>query len=111
MKIKELFTEASRTGQEISLEEIKDHKELAKKLGISVSKLKGLSDKELQSILQNLGFHDFTPNSKFNKHQLEKGVKIEREHTNSDLVAILIAKDHVSEDPKYYDKLEKIEND
>lgn len=110
MKIKELF-EASRSGQDISMAEIKNHKELAKKLGISVSKLKGLTDNEIQVILQNLGFHDFTPKNKFNKSQLTKGIKIEKEHTKSDLVATLIATDHLSEDPYYYDKLEKMENE
>lgn len=43
------------------------------------------------------------------KSQLDKGVKIEMEHTNSRLVAKDIAMDHLLEDPYYYDKLEKIE--
>lgn len=112
MKIRELFlNEASRTGEQISMDEIKDHKELAKKLGISVKKLKGLSNHEIKVILQNVGFHDFTPKSKFNKEQLAKGIKVEREHTSSDLIATLIARDHLSEPgmENYYDDLEAME--
>jgi len=110
MKLKELF-EASRTGQQISDKEIKDHKTLAKNLGISVSKLKGLSDKEIKDILKNIGFHDFADNSKFNKKELALGIKVEREHTQSDLIALLIAKDHLTEMPDYYSRLEKMEKE
>lgn len=41
--------------------------------------------------------------------QLEKGIKIEMEHTTSKEVAREIAMDHLWEDPKYYDKLASIE--
>jgi hypothetical protein len=44
------------------------------------------------------------------KSQIAKGVKVEMEHTNDKKVAFEIAKDHVFEDPKYYDKLKTIEN-
>ena len=43
--------------------------------------------------------------------QLMKGVSVEREHTEDINKALEIAMDHVSEDSKYYDKLEKIEGD
>lgn len=43
------------------------------------------------------------------KKQLEKGIKVELEHTTSKQVAREIAMDHVFEDPKYYDKLSTIE--
>lgn len=43
------------------------------------------------------------------KIQLNKGIKVEMEHTNSRVKAREIAMDHLWEDPKYYDKLEKIE--
>ena len=43
--------------------------------------------------------------------QLMKGVAVEREHTEDINKALEIAMDHVSEDSKYYDKLEKIEGD
>jgi hypothetical protein len=45
------------------------------------------------------------------KLQLEKGIKVEMEHTKSRLKAKEIAMDHLFEDPKYYDKLKKIEVD
>lgn len=41
--------------------------------------------------------------------QLAKGIKVEMEHTTSDLIAEKIAKDHLSEIPNYYDLLEKME--
>jgi len=41
--------------------------------------------------------------------QLKKGVKVEKEHTTNGDIAREIAMDHLWEDPKYYDKLEKIE--
>ena len=43
------------------------------------------------------------------KLQLKKGIKVELEHTTSMPVAKEIAMDHLYEDPKYYDKLKKIE--
>lgn len=42
--------------------------------------------------------------------QLKKGIKIEMEHTDDPLIAEKIARDHITEDPIYYDKLEKIES-
>lgn len=45
----------------------------------------------------------------FLEKQLNKGVKIEKEHTNSVKIAKQIAKDHLLEDPKYYIKLTKME--
>lgn len=43
--------------------------------------------------------------------QLNKGIKVELEHTDSDIIAKEIALDHLYEDPKYYDKLKKIHNE
>lgn len=40
---------------------------------------------------------------------LRKGVKVEHEHTTKIEVARRIALAHLAEDPKYYDKLKKIE--
>jgi hypothetical protein len=39
------------------------------------------------------------------KKQLEKGVDVEKEHTDDEKIATSIAMDHLVEDPKYYDKL------
>ena len=41
--------------------------------------------------------------------QVQKGIKVEMEHTDSEEVAHEIAMEHVYEDPKYYDKLSQIE--
>ncbi len=41
--------------------------------------------------------------------QLNKGIKEEMEHTDSDQIAKEIALDHLFKDPKYYNKLEKME--
>lgn len=40
---------------------------------------------------------------------LEKGIKVEKEHTKNRLVAKKIALDHLDEDLNYYTKLRKIE--
>lgn len=45
----------------------------------------------------------------FDPDQLKKGIKVEMEHTEDPAKAEEIAMDHLTEDPKYYDKLEKIE--
>ena len=42
-------------------------------------------------------------------NEFKKGYKVEREHTTDSDVAKEIAMDHLFEDPKYYDKLAKIE--
>jgi hypothetical protein len=44
------------------------------------------------------------------KKQLNKGIKVEMEHTDDKERAKEISMDHLFEDPKYYDKLEKIES-
>jgi hypothetical protein len=43
------------------------------------------------------------------KQQLDKGIKVEMEHTEDVKVAKEITMDHLSEDPMYYDKLKKME--
>jgi hypothetical protein len=43
------------------------------------------------------------------KKQLEKGVKIEKEHTPNEVKATEIAMDHLSEIPDYYNRLDKME--
>lgn len=43
------------------------------------------------------------------KKQLAKGIKVELEHTSHKDVAREIALDHLAEDPKYYDKLAKVD--
>ena len=55
------------------------------------------------------GLGDDRPDSDFDAGQLQKGIKVEMEHTNDPDVAKEVAKDRLTEDPKYYDKLETIE--
>jgi hypothetical protein len=98
------------TGEKITKAEIKgSHKKLAKRLGVKPANLKDMSDSEIETILKDLGKHDFVDASKFDKKQIAKGIRIEYEHTNSKLVARLITLDHLAENPKYYDYLEKME--
>jgi hypothetical protein len=44
------------------------------------------------------------------QHQLDKGIKVEMEHTKDKDLAKKIAMDHLYEVPDYYDKLKKAEN-
>ena len=44
------------------------------------------------------------------KKQIEKGIKVEMEHTSDKEKAREIATDHVSEFADYYDRLDKMEN-
>lgn len=56
------------------------------------------------------GISDDRPDSDFDKAALSKGMKVEHEHTSDHDIAKEIAKDHLGEDPNYYDKLAKIES-
>lgn len=56
------------------------------------------------------GEADNKPDSEFNPKQLAEGVEHEHEHTDQNQIAKEIAKDHLSEDPLYYKKVEQIEN-
>jgi hypothetical protein len=46
----------------------------------------------------------------FDFDALDKGIKVELEHTKDRRMAMEIAMDHLSEDKSYYDKLEKMES-
>lgn len=50
------------------------------------------------------GAADNKPDSAFDPDELKKGKKHEHEHTNNDQVATEIAKDHLQEEPDYYQK-------
>ena len=43
--------------------------------------------------------------SQFDRRQLERGTRVEMEHTNKRKIAREIAMDHLVEDPNYYKKL------
>ena len=47
----------------------------------------------------------------YDPEQLKIGISVEKEHTTNDKVAETIAKQHLEEDPKYYTKLKKVENE
>jgi hypothetical protein len=51
--------------------------------------------------------HGGKPDSMFSKRQLNMGIKVEKEHTNSARIAKMIAKAHLVEDKRYYTKLKK----
>lgn len=55
------------------------------------------------------GLADNKDPKSFDQKAVAKGRKVEKEHTSSKSIASEIARDHLTEDPKYYDKLEKIE--
>lgn len=55
------------------------------------------------------GEADNKPDSKFPAQKLNEGAKHEHEHTNNDQIAREIAKDHLQEDPAYYEKQKKLE--
>ena len=92
----------------------KAHCQGRKKKQMSEEKLKGgkSDNKTLMDIVKK---HDkkgyYHPKNVLEtlKKQLNKGIKVEMEHTNDKTKAREIAMDHLYEDLKYYDKLEKIE--
>ena len=45
----------------------------------------------------------------FDSIELERGILVEREHTDSIEIATEIAMDHLTEDKDYYEKLSKME--
>ena len=55
------------------------------------------------------GLGDKSKPGDFDKVQVNKGKKVELEHTNDPGIAMDIVMDHLTEDPRYYDKLETVE--
>jgi len=53
------------------------------------------------------GLGDDAKDSDFDPKELEMGIKHEMEHTNDPDIAKEIAKDHLTENPKYYSDLKK----
>lgn len=109
-----LETDSVVSGRHISIHDLSSaakRGDIAKKLGVKASDLKTMSDSDIETILQDVGEHDFAPDSEFDSEQLKKGIEIEFEHTNSKLVAKLIAKDHIKEIPDYYTRLGKMEKE
>lgn len=74
-----------------------------------ISKLKQLSREYADKDNTKLNLKDkVEKHFKLLKKQLTKGINVEKEHKSGN--PILIALDHLKEDPEYYDKLEKIES-
>lgn len=64
----------------------------------------------LKNIIKELKLNGLSKGKKesnFDPIQIKKGIKVEKEHTRDPKLAKKIAMDHLVEDPKYYDKLEK----
>lgn len=55
------------------------------------------------------GLADHKSDKDFSEKDLDEGKKVEREHTSDPSIAKEIAKDHLTEDKSYYEKLKKIE--
>ena len=55
------------------------------------------------------GYYHPTQMAQYIKEKIKQGTKVEMEHTTDPNIAFEIAKDHVWEDLKYYDKLAKVE--
>jgi len=56
------------------------------------------------------GLADDKRPDQFDAMELARGVKVELEHTGNRNTAMEIAMDHLTEDPKYYQKLKKVES-
>jgi len=51
------------------------------------------------------------PDSKYDSNQLKMGIEIEKEHTEDEVIAKSVTKDHLDEIPDYYTRLKKMEKD
>jgi hypothetical protein len=76
-----------------------------------VGKYSENTGKKSASELLHGGEADNLPDSQFPPKALAKGKAHEHEHTNDDQIAGEIAKDHLQEEPAYYEKIEQIEKD
>lgn len=85
----------------------KDNPEMIKKLD-SLNKLIHRSDDLFEEKFHG-GLADKKQESDFDPEALARGTAVEMEHTDDPEAAKEIAMDHLVEDPKYYDKLAKIE--
>lgn len=57
------------------------------------------------------GLADKNEPKDFDPEALARGIRVELEHTNDRTLAKEIAMDHLTEDPRYYEKLASVEND
>ena len=76
---------------------------------VKVTRRKG--GKERVQVLDKWhGLSRGVPATCFDQRAVRKGMRVEMEHTDKPYVAMRIAKDHLTEDSEYYDKLEKMES-
>jgi hypothetical protein len=97
-----VYDEADQKKYEIAKTNYKRQKD---KLNEGEIMMGGIADgKDIEDIAM---MHDVDMDTMF--EQLQKGVRVEMEHTSEMMVALEIAMDHLYEDPFYYDKLAKME--
>lgn len=91
--------------------------DIAKKVGVEGSQQylqhkerKSRQEKKAEDLVEG-GKADGKPDSAFPQDQLRKGMKVEREHTKNPQLAKEIAKDHLKENSRYYDHLQKMEKE
>jgi len=63
-----------------------------------------------QYIEEGLAQKEGTTEKDVDSKELSMGIKVEQEHTSDKDKAKQIALDHLTEDPKYYSKLKKMES-
>ena len=72
-----------------------------------------LFEQTLNGLAKGMSVEDIAKKHNVNikelQHELDRGIKVEHEHTGSKHTAKIIALDHLFEDPKYYTKLAKTE--
>lgn len=79
----------------------------------SISVATGLSVESIETFLLDL-LHSFFSGGankegvEFDPEQLKAGIEEEMEHSDNTIIAEKIAKDHLAEDQKYYERLERI---
>lgn len=71
-------------------------------------RMKGVSKSKQKDLIPG-GLADKKKPEDFDPEDLKAGVKVEREHTSNPAIATEIAMDHLTEDPKYYKKLKRME--
>lgn len=85
----------------------KDVEKLAKDFNVSVEDMQLKIYNILGDVLRNIGKHNDVPDDQFNYEELQMGIEEEMEHTKDPVIAKMIAKDHLKENPSYYTKLKK----
>lgn len=126
MKFSEYLTEIAKDKKDLKMEAIrlfesgkkiidKDVHALADELGVEHDELENTIYSIMSSFFSNGMYMKSKKDIKFDKKELEKGIKVEMEHTGDKYIAERIAKDHLTEIPGtgnndgYYSLLERME--